>query len=54
MREVEKLCDIVESPGREIAAEGTLGTTAAAAWRERLEEIFVKIVSPHYSTQEAV
>src|SRR6266581_4008641 len=55
MSEVEKLCDIVGIiQGGKLLAEGTLEQLRQRHGENDLEEIFVKIVSPHYSTQEAV
>jgi sodium transport system ATP-binding protein len=54
MREVEKLCDIVGiiQDGR-LLAEGTLEQLRQRHGEQDLEEIFVKIVAPHYGAQEA-
>jgi sodium transport system ATP-binding protein len=55
MREVEKLCDVVGIiQGGKLLAEGTLEQLRQRHGENDLEEIFVKIVSPHYGEQEAV
>jgi sodium transport system ATP-binding protein len=55
MREVEKLCDVVGIiQGGKLLAEGTLEQLRQRHGENDLEEIFVKIVSPHYGAQEAV
>src|SRR5712672_1640649 len=55
MREVEKLCDIVGIiQGGKLLAEGTLEQLRQRHGENDLEEIFVKIVSPHYGAQESV
>ncbi len=55
MREVEKLCDIVGIiQGGKLLAEGTLEQLRQRHGENDLEEIFVKIVSPHYGAQEAI
>jgi len=55
MREVEKLCDVVGIiQGGKLLAEGTLEQLRQRHGENDLEEIFVKIVAPHYGAQEAV
>src|SRR5216683_3006639 len=55
MREVEKLCDVVGIiQGGKLLAEGTLEQLRQRHGENDLEEIFVKIVSPHYGAQESV
>src|SRR6266481_5385508 len=55
MREVEKLCDTVGIiQGGKLLAEGTLEQLRQRHGENDLEEMFVKIVSPHYGAQEAV
>src|SRR5258705_11158653 len=55
MREVEKLCDTVGIiQGGKLLAEGTLEQLRQRHGENDLEEIFVKIVSPHYGAQESV
>jgi len=52
MREVEKLCDIVGIiQGGKLLAEGTLEQLRQRHGENDLEELFVKIVSPHYVTE---
>src|SRR6266704_4891278 len=49
MREVEKLCDIVGIiQGGKLLAEGTLEQLRQRHGENDLEEVFVKIVTPHY------
>src|SRR5882724_6363843 len=49
MREVEKLCDIVGIiQGGRLLAEGTLEQLRQRHGENDLEEVFVKIVTPHY------
>jgi len=49
MREVEKLCDIVGIiQGGKLLAEGTLEQLRQRHGENDLEELFVKIVAPHY------
>src|SRR5438093_4202186 len=49
MREVEKLCDIVGIiQGGKLLAEGTLEQLRQRHRENDLEEVFVKIVTPHY------
>jgi sodium transport system ATP-binding protein len=48
MREVEKLCDIVGIiHGGKLLAEGTLEQMRQRQGENDLEEVFVKIVTPH-------
>src|SRR6201998_4148181 len=55
MREVEKLCDTVGIiQGGKLLAEGTLEQLRQRHGEDDLEEIFVKIVSPHYAVREVV
>jgi sodium transport system ATP-binding protein len=55
MREVEKLCDIVGIiDGGKMLAEGTLEQLRQRHGENDLEEIFVKIVTPHHKAQESV
>src|SRR6202047_1319661 len=52
MSEVEKLCDRIGSihDGR-LLAEGTLADLRQRFGKQNLEDIFVKIVSPHYAAE---
>lgn len=55
MREVEKLCDeigVIQSG--KLLTEGTIEQLRQRHGENDLEEIFVKIVTPHYSTKETV
>jgi len=53
MREVEKLCDIIGIiQNGKLLAEGTIEQLRQRHGTNDMEEIFVKIVTPHY--QEAV
>ena len=55
MREVEKLCDeigVIQSG--KLLTEGTIEQLRQRHGENDLEEIFVKIVTPHYSTPETV
>lgn len=55
MREVEKLCDeigVIQSG--KLLTEGTIEQLRQRHGENDLEEIFVKIVTPHYSTAETV
>ncbi len=55
MREVEKLCDTIGIiQGGKLLAEGTLEHLRKQSGENDLEEIFVKIVAPHYGLHEAV
>src|SRR5258707_5386665 len=55
MREVEKFCDIVGIiQSGKLLAEGTVEQLRQRHGETDLEEIFVKIVSPHYGVQELV
>jgi len=52
MREVEKLCDIVGIiQGGRLLAEGTLEQLRQRHGENDLEEVFVKIVTPHYAPE---
>src|SRR5947207_3410431 len=52
MREVEKLCDIVGIiHGGKLLAEGTLEQLRQRHGENDLEELFVKIVAPHYEAE---
>ena len=54
MSEVEKLCDIIGIiQSGKLLAEGTLAQLREKYKEQDLEEIFVKIVTPHYATAEA-
>ena len=54
MREVEKLCDVVGIiQNGKLLAEGTLEQLKQQQGESDLEEVFVKIVAPHYQ-QETV
>src|SRR6266852_7888868 len=54
MSEVEKLCDVIGIiQGGELLAEGALSQLREKYAERDLEEIFVKIVSPHYALAEA-
>jgi sodium transport system ATP-binding protein len=54
MNEVEKLCDVIGIiQGGKLLAEGTLAQLREKYAERDLEEIFVKIVAPHYVTAEA-
>src|SRR6202022_1856996 len=54
MSEVEKLCDVIGiiQNGR-LLAEGTLQELREKYGERDLEEIFVKVVAPHYVSAEA-
>ena len=53
MREVEKLCDIVGIiQGGKLLAEGTIEQLRERHGEKDLEEIFVKIVAPHYAEEK--
>jgi len=55
MSEVEKLCDIVGIiQSGKLLAEGTLEQLRQRHGENDMEEVFVKIVAPHYKDQEAV
>jgi len=55
MSEVEKLCDVIGIiQGGKLLAEGSLSQLRAQCGEEDLEEIFVKLVAPHYTSSEAV
>lgn len=50
MSEVEKLCDVIGIiQSGKLLAEGPLGELRARYAEENLEEIFVKVVAPHYA-----
>jgi sodium transport system ATP-binding protein len=53
MSEVEKLCDVIGiiQDGK-LLAEGSLGQLREKYGERDLEEIFVKVVAPHYSAAE--
>lgn len=54
MSEVEKLCDVIGIiQSGKLLDEGTLGELRQKHGERDLEEIFVKIVSPHYAQTEA-
>src|SRR5712692_10144471 len=54
MSEVEKLCDVIGIiQGGELLAEGSLPQLRDKYAERDLEEIFVKIVAPHYVQAEA-
>src|ERR1700720_1911566 len=55
MSEVEKLCDVIGIiQGGKLLAEGSLQQLQADYAENDLEEIFVKVVAPHYVPAEAV
>jgi sodium transport system ATP-binding protein len=55
MSEVEKLCDVIGIiQSGKLLAEGTLAQLRADYAENDLEEIFVKVVAPHYVPAEAV
>ena len=52
MREVEKLCDVVGIiQSGKLLAEGTLEQLRQRHGENDLEELFVKIVTPHYEAE---
>ena len=54
MSEVEKLCDIIGIiQSGKLLAEGSLAALRSRYSENDLEEIFVKVVAPHYAGQEA-
>jgi len=54
MSEVEKLCDIIGIiQSGKLLAEGTLAQLRDKYAEHDLEEIFVKVVAPHYANAEA-
>ncbi|HVO56126.1 MAG TPA: ATP-binding cassette domain-containing protein [Dongiaceae bacterium] len=54
MREVEKLCDVVGIiQNGKLLAEGTIEQLRERYGEQDLEEVFVKIVAPHFAAQEA-
>ena len=53
MSEVEKLCDVIGIIANgKLLAEGTLEQLRQRHGENDLEEIFVKIVTPHHKAQE--
>ena len=55
MSEVEKLCDVIGIiQSGKLLAEGSLSQLRAQSGEDDLEEIFVKLVTPHYAPSEAV
>ena len=55
MSEVEKLCDIIGIiQSGKLLAEGSLAQLRAQSGEDDLEEIFVKLVTPHYTPSETV
>jgi len=55
MSEVEKLCDVIGIiQSGKLLAEGSLAQLRDQYREQDLEEIFVKIVAPHYKNAEAV
>lgn len=55
MSEVEKLCDVIGIiQSGKLLAEGTLEQLREQQKENDLEEIFVKVVAPHYATAEAL
>ncbi len=53
MSEVEKLCDVIGIiQSGKLLAEGSLGQLRDKYQEQDLEEIFVKVVTPHYATAE--
>lgn len=55
MSEVEKLCDVIGIiQSGKLLAEGTLEQLRDQQNERDLEEIFVKVVTPHYATAEAL
>jgi sodium transport system ATP-binding protein len=54
MREVEKLCDVIGiiQDGK-LLAEGTLAQLRQQYLQNDLEEIFIKVVAPHFVSEEA-
>src|SRR5271156_4587881 len=54
MSEVEKLCDVIGIiQSGKLLAEGSLSELREQNHEHDLEEIFVKVVAPHYVSQEA-
>jgi len=54
MTEVEKLCDVIGIiQSGKLLTEGTLEQLRGKHGEQDLEEIFVKVVAPHYVTEEA-
>jgi sodium transport system ATP-binding protein len=55
MSEVEKLCDVIGIiQSGKLLAEGSLDQLRDTYHEQDLEEIFVKVVAPHYNNVEAV
>ena len=55
MSEVEKLCDVIGIiQSGKLLAEGSLAQLREQYHQQDLEEIFVKVVAPHYNHAEAV
>ena len=55
MAEVEKLCDVIGIiQSGKLLAEGTLEELRDQQHERDLEEIFVKVVAPHYAASEAL
>jgi sodium transport system ATP-binding protein len=53
MSEVEKLCDVIGIiQNGKLLAEGTLQRLRETYGEQDLEEIFVKVVAPHYVSSE--
>jgi sodium transport system ATP-binding protein len=53
MSEVEKLCDVIGIiQNGKLLAEGTLQQLREKYGEQDLEEIFVKVVAPHYVSSE--
>jgi sodium transport system ATP-binding protein len=54
MSEVEKLCDVIGIiQNGKLLAEGSLAQLRQQTGEEDLEEIFVKLVAPHFNSSEA-
>jgi sodium transport system ATP-binding protein len=54
MSEVEKLCDVIGIiQSGKLLAEGSLAALRERYGEQDLEEIFVKVVAPHYKPEEA-
>jgi ABC-type Na+ transport system ATPase subunit NatA len=52
MSEVEKLCDVIGIiQSGKLLAEGTIAQLRERTGEDDLEEIFIKIVSPHYAVE---
>ena len=53
MSEVEKLCDVIGIvQNGKLLAEGTLAQLRQKSGEQDLEEIFLKVVAPHYTPPE--